>query len=75
MVRKSTRGGGLHLYIFFSDTPSPNHTVHADLAQRALKKMSEDTGFDFSAPLDVSGGVMWIWHRDATPENGGLSLD
>jgi len=39
-----------------------------------LSMMSSATGFDFASQVDVCGGNMWIWHRKATKENGGLAL-
>jgi len=74
-VRKSTGGGGIHLYVYFDEAgiPCENHTVHAALARCVLGMMSSDTGFDFASQIDCCGGVMWVWHRKMTPENQGLS--
>ena len=42
-VRKSTGGGGIHLYVYFdSGIPCENHTVHAALARCILGMMSSD---------------------------------
>ncbi len=75
-VRKSTGGGGLHLYVYFdaAGIPCENHTVHTALARCVLAKMSRECNFDFADKLDCAGGNMWIWHRKMTAENGGLSV-
>ena len=75
-VRKSTGGGGLHLYVYFDATgiPCENHTVHAALARCILGMMSSECNFDFASQIDCCGGVMWIWHRKMTAENLGLTL-
>jgi len=75
-VRKSTGGGGIHLYVYFADDgiPTENHTEHAALARCILGMMSGDTGFDFASQIDACGHVMWIWHRKMTPENQGLAI-
>ena len=36
--------------------------------------MSSETGFDFASQIDCCGGVMWLWHKKMTAENGGLTL-
>jgi hypothetical protein len=71
-VRKSTGGAGLHLYVHLDSIPTANHTEHAALARAVLGMMSSETGFDFSAKIDACGGILWIWHRKATPKNEGL---
>ena len=75
-VRKSTGGGGLHLYVYFdaAGIPCENHTVHAALAGCILGMMSSECNFDFASQIDCCGGVMWIWHRKMTAENLGLTL-
>lgn len=76
-VRKSTGGKGLHLYVYFDlsdDVKTSNHTIHAALGRAILGMMSSETGFDFASQVDVCGGNMWIWHRKANAENGGLQL-
>ncbi len=73
-VRKSTGGKGLHFYVHFDGIPTENHTIHSALARCVLSMMSSATGFDFASQVDVCGGNMWIWHRKANKENGGLSL-
>jgi hypothetical protein len=73
-VRKSTGGGGIHLYVYLDSIPCENHTVHAALARCILGMMSSECNFDFASKIDCCGGVMWIWHRKMTAENGGLSV-
>jgi uncharacterized protein DUF5906 len=73
-LRKSTGGGGLHLYVFLDPVPTSNHTEHAALARSILAKLSVTVQFDFSTKVDVCGGNMWVWHRKMTPQNEGLKL-
>jgi len=76
-VRKSTGGGGIHLYVYFNPNDLPkteNHTEHAALSRAVLGLMSGEAGFDFQSKLDVCGGNMWIWHRKMTPVNEGLKI-
>jgi hypothetical protein len=73
-VRKSTGGRGLHLYVLLDSIPTDNHTQHAQLAKRVLRKMSAECGFDFLQQngeklVDVCGGVLWIWAVKMTLEN------
>jgi len=75
-VRRSTGGGGIHLYVYFDaeGVPSENHTEHAALARCILGMMSAETGFDFASQIDACGHVMWIWHRKMSAENHGLEI-
>jgi hypothetical protein len=74
-VRRSTRGAGLHLYVRLAElVPTATHTEHAALSRAILGAMSQAVGFDFSCSVDTCGGVLWIWHVKATPENRGLEL-
>jgi hypothetical protein len=73
-VRRSTSGNGYHLYVMLDSIPTKNHTEHAKLAKRVLRKMSADAGFDFASKVDVCGGNFWIWHRKANPTNQGFAL-
>lgn len=74
-VRRSTGGGGLHLYVFLGDgVPTANHTEHAALARAILNKMSALARFNFDANVDICGGNMWVWHKKMTAENDGLEL-
>jgi hypothetical protein len=36
--------------------------------------MTAATGFDFASQIDCCGGVMWIWARKMSAENGGLQI-
>jgi len=70
-VRKSTSGSGIHLYVFLDfHEPVVNHTEHAALARAILNKMSSEAGFNFSAKVDVCGGVMWSWARKMEGTDG-----
>lgn len=75
-TRKSTRGGGYHMYVFFDEqgVKTENHSIHAALARCVLSKMSQEAGFNFAQAIDACGGNMWVWHRDATPGNEGFAL-
>ncbi len=73
-VRKSTGGGGIHLYVLIDAIPTDNHTQHAALARCVLAKMSSEVGFDFAANVDACGGNTWMWHTKSTAENEGLKL-
>ena len=75
-TRKSTRGGGLHMYVFFDDegVPTENHSIHQGLARCVLSRMSQEAGFNFASAIDACGGNMWVWHRDATAANEGFLL-
>ena len=70
-VRRSTGGGGIHLYVYLDDAgvPTANHTEHAALARCILGMMSAEVGFDFASAIDACGHVMWIWHRKMSAEN------
>ena len=69
-VRRSTGGGGLHLYVYLNDIPTDNHTEHVTLAHAILKMMSDECNFPFADSLDVCGSVMWIWHKKMKGTNG-----
>ena len=75
-VRRSTGGGGIHLYVYFDDAgvPTANHTEHAALARCILGMMSAEVGFDFASAIDACGHVMWVYHRKMTAENRGLEI-
>jgi len=73
-ARRSTGGGGVHLYCYLDGIPTQNHTEHAALARCILGMMSNDTGFDFANQIDSCGGVMWVWHRKMTVANQGLQI-
>lgn len=72
-VRKSTGGGGLHLYVLFENDPAfdtNTHTEHAALARYVLSVMSKDAGFSFHSTVDACGGNMWLWHRKSAGTEG-----
>lgn len=69
-VRKSTSGGGLHLYVFIDEVSTQNHNEHAALARAILGKMAAITGFNFAAKVDICGGNMWCWHRKMAGTDG-----
>ena len=75
-VRRSTGGGGIHLYVYLDDAgvPTENHTEHAALARCILGMMSAECSFDFASAIDACGHVMWIWHRKMSAENHGLEI-
>ncbi len=75
-VRRSTGGGGIHLYVYLDDAgvPTANHTEHAALARCILGMMSAECGFDFANAIDACGQVMWTWHRKMSAENHGLEI-
>lgn len=70
-LRKSTGGGGLHLYVFV-DVDTKSHTEHAALARAILNMLSALVGYEFSTKVDTCGGNMWVWHRKLKGE--GLKL-
>jgi hypothetical protein len=75
-VRRSTGGGGIHLYVYLDEAgvPTANHTEHAALARCILGMMSAEVGFDFASAIDACGHVMWVWHRKMSAENHGLEI-
>ena len=73
-VRRSSGGGGLHLYVLLDSIPTANHTEHAALARSILGMIATDAGFDFASQVDACGGNTWIYHRKADATNGGFAL-
>jgi len=67
-LRRSKSGKGFHLYVKLQ-TPEEtrNHAEHAALAKAILSHLSGLLNFDFDEKVDTSGGVLWIWHREASP--------
>jgi hypothetical protein len=61
-VRRSTGGGGIHLYVYLdgAGVPTANHTEHAALARCILGMMSAECGFDFASAIDACGHVLWV---------------
>lgn len=74
-ARRSTSGGGLHLYVSLGKgIPTDNHTEHSALARAILGMMSAAAGFNFADKVDICGGNMWVYHRKMTTDNQGLKL-
>jgi len=76
-LRHSTSGNGYHAWVWFDQANLPktaNRAEHKALARAVLKKMSLDTGYEFSDEVDHLGELLWICARLATVENGGLTL-
>ena len=75
-IRKSSGGGGLHIYALCCDDgiPTANHTEHAALGRAILEKMAIIANFNFSKKVDICGGNMWFYHRKMTEENEGFKL-
>ncbi len=73
-IRRSTRGGGFHVYVPLTDIPTENHTVHAVLARAVLAKISADTGRDFSADVDAYGAILFCWSTRASEEKRSYEL-
>jgi hypothetical protein len=74
-LRRSKSGKGYHLYIKFTEpVPTKNHTEHAALAKAVLSNLSGLLDFDFQDKVDASGGVLWIWHRDASKEKHSFEI-
>jgi hypothetical protein len=72
-IIRSKSGRGFHAYVFFDEpVPCANHTEHAALARAVLSEMSGLVGHDLFEDVDKYGGVLWIWHREATP--GGFQV-
>jgi len=69
-VRKSTSGGGIHLYVLLDPIKTDTHTEHSALARSVLGQMSAIAGYDFSAKVDACGGNMWVWHRKMEGTDG-----
>lgn len=63
----STSGKGYHIYCFLnSDITVNNHNEHAAIARAILQKLSILCNFDLPSKVDVCGGVLWLWHCNAT---------
>ncbi len=73
-VRKSTGGGGLHLYVPLENVTTENHTEHAAVGRAVLACLSDECDFDFSSRVDQCGSNMWFCARRANVENQGLAL-
>lgn len=65
-IYTSTSGLGYHIYIFIDNSPTiANHTDHAAFARSILSKLSGLCSFDLSDKVDVCGGILWVWKRNA----------
>lgn len=72
-IRASTRGNGIHLYVYFCDIDADDHAgiatethiEHAALARSILSIMDQKANCDFASAVDVCGGNIWVWHTDA----------
>lgn len=73
-TRRSTGGGGLHLYVYLDSIPTANHTEHAALARCVLGMMSSECNFPFASQIDACGLILWCWHRKMSVENRGLEV-
>ena len=73
-IRRSTRGGGYHVYVPVADIPTENHTIHAVLARAILAKISADTGRNFSADVDAYGAILFCWSTRASEEKRSYEL-
>lgn len=74
-LRRSKSGKGIHVYIFFEDpVKTENHTEHATLAKSILAMLSALLDFKFEDKVDTAGGVLWIWHRQASAEKKSFEL-
>jgi hypothetical protein len=75
--RRSTGGGGFHVWITFPADDLPKVTSRTEmkaLARAVLARMSQDTGHHFEADVDHLGDILWICSRRTTPESQGLTL-
>jgi len=64
----STSGTGLHIYVFIASKETiATHTEHAAVARAILSKISALTGLNLESKVDTLGGNMWVWHRNAKP--------
>jgi len=74
-LRRSKSGKGFHLYIFFADPVSTqNHFEHAALARAILSQLSALLDFKFEDKVDVAGGILWIWHKEASTETQSFKM-
>lgn len=68
-LRRSKSGYGYHLYVTLKHpVETRNHTEHAALARYILSQLSATLAFNFEDKVDASGGVLWVWHREASRE-------
>jgi len=67
-IYSSTGGNGYHIYVFTSIDSVNNHTEHAAISKAILSKISALTGINLETKVDSYGGILWVWHRKATPD-------
>lgn len=75
-VRHSTRGDGLHLYVFLEPPiPVKNRAEHKQLSSAVLDQMSKAASYAFDR-VDTCGGILWFWSTKLRIEGNvnGLSL-
>lgn len=66
-LRRSKSGKGFHLYVRLEPAiPTANHAEHAGLARAILSNLASLLKFDFKSKVDTCGGVLWIWHSEAS---------
>lgn len=73
-LRRSTRGKGIHGWIYGEGIIEANHAEHAAIGRALLGKWCLDAGLDFAPEVDVVGSNIWIASRRATPENRGYEV-
>jgi len=74
-VRRSTRGKGLHCRVKLAEpVPVKNHSEYGELCRYTLAKLGKQLGIDLPSMACGVGCILWIWSRDATPENRGFEL-
>jgi hypothetical protein len=74
-LRRSKSGRGMHLYVSFRKPVSTqNHTEHAALARSILSTLSGLLDFPFEDKVDTCGGVLWIWHKEASKEKRSFAV-
>lgn len=74
-IVRSKSGTGLHLWVWLAEPiETKSRTQHKAVARSILSKMSLDSGYHLDGSVDVFGGNMWIWSKDANDENQGHCL-
>lgn len=65
-IYTSTSGTGYHIYVDIDNSPRiRNHTDHAAFARAVLSKLSGLVGFEITEKVDVCGGILWVWKKEA----------
>lgn len=66
-VYRSKSGRGIHIYVHLAmAVDTLNRKEHAALARAILSSLSVEVGLDLHSSVDKLGGVLWVWHRNAT---------